>query len=377
MLRQLPFDTMTGHCLVLISITLIIGCNNKPASPGTPLEDFSAPFYFGLFELPANNPLTKEGVALGRMLFYDTRLSLDSTVSCANCHQQQKAFSDGRKQALGINGRHTDRNAMSLVNMLWSSPRKFWDGRAASLEEQALQPIQDPLEMGLSIEKAVMRLSESAEYRNRFRAAFNVSKITGEHIAMALAQFQRTLISQDSKYDKFLRGELQLTEMESRGMQSFFTHPDPSINLRGSNCGDCHRNFLTDGFNTGFDGFANNGLEEGQNLEDGLYAVTGKLADKGKFKVPSLRNIALTAPYMHDGRFSTLEEVLDHYNDHIKESATLDVLIRDASNQPREPGDPIALKLTEQDKKDIIAFMLTLTDSTFITNEKFSNPFID
>ena len=142
-------------------------------------------------------------------------------------------------------------------------------------------------------------------------------------------------------------------------MQSFFTHPDPSINLRGSNCGDCHRNFLTDGFSDGFDGFANNGLEDDNNLENGLFDVTGNPADKGKFTVPSLRNIELTAPYMHDGRFNTLDEILDHYN------------------EPRQPGDPIALKLTDQDKQDIIAFMLTLTDSTFITNEKYSNPFVD
>jgi len=341
------------------------------------LTDFSAPFYFGLFELPPNNPLTEEGVELGRLLFYDVRLSRDSTVSCSTCHQQSRAFSDGKKLGVGINGQNTDRNTMSLVNILWSSPRKFWDGRVESLEEQAIHPIEDPREMGLSMDKVTDRLSNIPAYRKKFKAAFNTGKIKKEHIAMALAQFQRTLISQDSKYDKFLKGETQLSEMELRGMQSFFTHPDPSINLRGSNCGDCHRNFLTDGFSDGFDGFANNGLEDDNNLENGLFEVTGNPADKGKFTVPSLRNIELTAPYMHDGRFNTLDEILDHYNDHIKESATLDVLIRDASNEARQPDDPIALKLTDQDKKDIIAFMLTLTDSTFITNEKYSNPFVD
>ena len=222
-----------------------------------------------------------------------------------------------------------------------------------------------------------MRLRDIPEYQEMFKSAFGTEKIEKEHLAKALAQFQRTLISQDSKYDKFLKGELPLSEMELRGMQSFFTHPDASIGLRGSNCGDCHRNFLTDGFSNALDGFANNGLDDDENLENGLFDVTGNLIDKGKFTVPSLRNIDLTAPYMHDGRFNTMEEVLDHYNDHIKESETLDVLIRDASNEPRQPDDPIALKLSDQDKEDIIAFLLTLTDSTFITNEKFSNPFIN
>lgn len=364
--------------ICLLSLVFILGCDNKAGqTPGTPLTDFSAPFYFGLFELPSDNPLTQEGVELGRMLFYDVSLSMDSTVSCATCHQQPKGFSDGKKLGTGIDGQSTDRNTMSLVNVLWSSPRKFWDGRVESLEEQALHPIENPKEMGLPLDQAIARLSDNRKYREKFKAAFNTQIIMKEHIAKALAQFQRILISQDSKYDEFLRGETQLTEIELRGMQLFFTHPDPSINLRGSNCGDCHRNFLTDGFSSGLDGFANNGLEDDTNLENGLFEITSNPADKGKFVVPSLRNIALTAPYMHDGRFNTLEEVLDHYNDHIRESATLDVLIRDASNESREPGDPIALKLSDQDKKDIIAFMLTLTDSTFITNEKYSNPFID
>lgn len=370
---------MTQLKVWLLSLVFALGCNGneQERTSGTPLADFSAPFYFGLFELPSDNPLTREGVELGRMLFYDVRFSLDSTVSCATCHQQSKAFSDGRKLGMGINGQSTDRNTMSLVNVLWSSPRKFWDGRAKSLEEQAIHPIENPREMGLSIDQAIDRLSNIPGYREKFKDAFNTNEIKQEHIAKALAQFQRILISQDSKYDKFLKGEIQLTEIELRGMQSFFTHPDPSIHLRGSNCGDCHRNFLTNGFSNGFDGFANNGLDDDANLENGLFEVTGNPADMGKFAVPSLRNIALTAPYMHDGRFNTLEEILDHYNNHIKESATLDVLIRDASNEVRQADDPIALKLTDQDKKDIIAFLLTLTDSIFITNENYSNPFID
>jgi len=341
----------------------------------TPYTDFSAPFNFGLFEVPEDNPMTVEGIELGRKLFYETRLSRDATISCASCHQQSKAFTDGEMVGIGIDGLKGDRSTMSIVNLLWSNQNMFWDGRAGSIEEQVLQPISNPKEMDLSIVEAVKRLNHIDAYRKEFKMAFGTRKIREEHVAKALAQFIRSLVSQDSKYDKFLNGELQLAENELAGMQSFFTHPDPSVELRGSNCGDCHRNFLTDGFKDAYEGFTNNGINDEEHLEEGLYEVTGNPLDRGKFKVPSLRNIALTAPYMHDGRFGTLEEVLDHYNEHIQESTTLDLLISSASNDKRNSDDPIALKLTEEEKNNIIAFMHTLTDSTFITNEEYANPF--
>ena len=366
-----PVRVFLGFLLIFFSCNSL---NDNKVST-TPLADFNAPFYFGLFQPSPGNSLTVEGVELGRMLFYDKRLSKDSTISCASCHQQARAFTDGKKFGIGIRGQVVERSTMSLVNMLWSTPHKFWDGRAQTLEIQALQPIENSKEMDLSIKEALRRLNKIPEYKSKFKNAFGGRKIKKEHLAKALAQFERTLISQNSKYDRFLRGEEKLSKIELKGMQSFFTHPDASIGLRGSNCGDCHRNFLTDGFNDSFDGFANNGLDNEANLENGLFDVTGNPLDKGKFKIPSLRNIALTAPYMHDGRFNTLEEVLDHYNEHIKESNTLDILIREASNELKQAGDPIALKLSEDDKKDIISFLLTLTDSTFITNENFSNPF--
>jgi len=155
----------------------------------------------------------------------------------------------------------------------------------------------------------------------------------------------------------------------------FFTHPEPSNSIRGGNCGDCHVNILTSGVNDNFEGFKNNGLDDDSGLEEGLASVTGIPSDKGKFKVPSLRNIALTAPYMHDGRFATLEEVLDHYNEGIKRSETLDPLILEASNESIDPNEDIKLHLTNEEKEAIIAFLHTLTDYSFITNEKFSDPF--
>jgi len=369
---------MMRPAFYICCLTLFMSCEDfEGGHSATPYSEFSAPFNFGLFESPPNNPMTVEGIELGRKLFYETRLSRDATISCSSCHQQSKAFTDGKTVAIGIDDQKGDRSTMSLVNLLWSTQNMFWDGRAGSIEEQVLQPIANPKEMDLPVDQAVARLNDIRSYRDEFKIAFGARKIRKEHVAKALAQFIRSLVSQDSRYDKFLNGELQLSDSELSGMQSFFTHPDPSVALRGSNCGDCHRNFLTDGFKDAYEGFANNGIDDEDNLENGLFGITGNPLDKGKFKVPTLRNIALTAPYMHDGRFETLEEILDHYNEHIRESTTLDLLISSASNEPRKYDDPIGLKLTEAEKKNIIAFMHTLTDSTFIANEKHANPFTD
>ncbi|MEQ6118879.1 cytochrome c peroxidase [Reichenbachiella sp. MALMAid0571] len=350
------------------------GDNSNQITAPTPYN-LDVPFYFGEnYELPKENPLTIEGVELGRMLFYEKKLSRDNTISCSSCHQQDKAFTDGLPVSIGIDGQHLTKSAMSLVNMPWSS-HFFWNGRAESLEVQALEPIENPLEMDQSLDETVSKLQNTEIYPDRFFKAFGNKTITTENIGKALAQFQRTLISANSKYDKYIVGDAELTEQESLGMELFFTHPEPSSSIRGGNCGDCHVNFLTSGVNDNFDGFKNNGLDNDSGLEDGLAAVTGFPSDKGKFKVPSLRNIALTAPYMHDGRFSTLEEVLDHYNEGIIRSETLDPLILAASNENIVPNEDIKLHLTDEEKEAIIAFLKTLTDYNFITDEKFSDPF--
>ena len=193
---------MKPGSILIGCLLLIVGCKHSGDNieVATPLKDFSAPFYFGLFELPPDNPLTQEGVELGCMLFYETKLSKDSTISCATCHQQSRAFTDGRKLGIGIRGQELDRNSMSLVNMLWSTSHKFWDGRAANLEDQVWQPIENPKEMDLKINEALNRLNGNPEYKAKFKSAFNTNKIQKEHVAKALAQFQRTLISKDSKY---------------------------------------------------------------------------------------------------------------------------------------------------------------------------------
>ena len=340
----------------------------------TPLQGFTAPFVFGNFKVPADNPLTQEAVQLGRRLFHDERLSGDNTVSCATCHVQRLAFTDGKARSVGVSGKMLEFNSMSLANLMWGSQHFFWNGRAGSLEEQALIPIQHPDEMAQNLDELVDELEADDVYPGLFRRAYG--KISTENIARALASFERTLISADSKYDRYLRGELKLDAEEESGRKLFMAHPDAKVSQRGGNCIDCHSQFLTSGFNAKFDGFSNNGLDTEARLKPGLQAVTGEAADRGKFKVPTLRNIALTAPYMHDGRFSTLERVLNHYNEGIRVSDTLSPLILEADNQALDVVTTrVSLNLSEEEQRSIIAFLHTLTDQDFITEEKSSNPF--
>lgn len=323
------------------------------------------PFYFSTKTAPADNPTTKEGIELGRMLFYEKMLSGNNTISCATCHQQQYAFTDGKAFSTGIDGIQGKRSAMAVQNMMWVS-KLFWDGRANSLEQQALMPIQDPIEMHQSLGQAVSKIQNSARYKDKFFYAFGSDTVTSERIAKAIAQFERTLISANSKYDKYLRGEYTLTAQEDRGMQLFFTHPIPDAPLRGGNCGDCHGGYMIS-----LDGFHNNGLDQFP-TDSGRGKVTGNSFDNFKMRAPSLRNIELTAPYMHDGRFATLEEVLSHYNEHINTSSpNIDPLVVSATN---EVGGT-TLMLTAQEKADIISFLKLLTDTEFVTNPEHSDPF--
>jgi cytochrome c peroxidase len=339
----------------------------------TPLEGFSVPFIFGRFEVPQDNPLTEESVALGRRLFYDPILSSNNQVSCATCHLQHLAFTDGRVTSVGVSGKPLEFNSMSLVNLMWGPQLFFWNGRASSLEEQALIPLQHVDEMNQNLEELERELAADPTYKRMFVAAYG--ELNAKRVAQALASFQRTLISENSRYDQYLRGELKLTPEEELGRKLFMAHPDTKVSLRGGNCIDCHSQFLTSGFSTRYDGFSNNGLDGEAQLRAGLQARTGKSEHRGLFKVPTLRNIGLTAPYMHDGRFQTLQEVLDHYNEGIKPSATLSPLILEASNLEKGENQDPSLHLTEPEKAAIIAFLHTLTDEKFVNDTHFSNPF--
>ncbi|OYW75943.1 MAG: hypothetical protein B7Z37_11120 [Verrucomicrobia bacterium 12-59-8] len=305
---------------------------------------------FPKVQLPADNPLTQEGVALGRQLFHDTRLSVNRTQSCASCHDQTHAFADARRFSTGAQQQMGRRNAMPLFNLAWQQAF-FWDGRAATLREQVLMPIQDAHEMNETLPNVIAKLSADAECVKAFDQAFGSTEITSERIAKALEQFLLTLVSQESRFDRAARKVAELTESEKRGLQLFVTEFDPRRGLRGADCFHCHGGTL---FTS--QPFANNGLALADD-DLGRMAVTQNAADRGKFKTPSLRNIARTAPYMHDGRFATLEEVVEHYSSGVLHSATLD------PNLAKHPEGGI--QLTTQEKTDLVAFLQTLTDENF------------
>jgi cytochrome c peroxidase len=322
------------------------------------------PRYFGnRTNLSDDNPLSVEGIRLGRKLFYETKLSKNNTISCASCHQQSHAFTDGRRFSLGYDATPTKRNSMTLTNILWVNAF-FWDGRATTLESQAQTPLTDPHEMGQSLDSSVRKLAADPLYSPLFAAAFGgggPEAITPDRLIKALTQFERTLISANSRYDQYIRGETTLTPEQQRGLSLFYG--SAARGVRSAGCGNCHGGPRT--FN---ETYHNNGLDKNPQ-DSGRAAVTHMDYDKGRFRVVTLRNIALTAPYMHDGRFTTLEEVIDHYSDHLQPSSTLSPTLRDTANTP------INLHLTPQEKADLIAFLHTLTDSTFITDPRFSNPF--
>jgi cytochrome c peroxidase len=312
--------------------------------------------------LPSDNPLTVEGVNLGRRLFHDARLSKNNSQSCATCHDQRKAFAEERRNSIGESGQIGRRNAMPLVNLAWAR-EFFWDGRANSLREQVLIPIQDAHEMNETLERVVAKLEDVEDYPARFQAAFGSAGITSGRMALALEQFLLTLVSQESKFDRAARRLDTLTPQEQRGLQLFVTEHDPARGLRGADCFHCHGGNLFSNHQ-----FLNNGLEERAG-DLGRMEVTGRETDRAKFKVPTLRNVALTAPYMHDGRFATLEEVVEHYNGSLHRSPNLD------PNLAKHPES--GLGLSPEDKADLVAFLKALTDQPFVTPtplvQQFSN----
>jgi cytochrome c peroxidase len=360
---------MRNSLLIIAGIAGVLIClaasvNRPPATNApTPLA-LHYPDYFGnrLF-IPAGNPTTVEGVALGRRLFYETRLSANDRISCATCHRQEYAFTDGKPFSTGVDGTLTKRNSMTLANLVWVR-NYFWDGRANGLEEQAATPLTDKHEMGQALCVSARKLQATKIYPALFKKAFGSGVITDEHIIEAITQFERTLISCNSNYDRYLQGKYQPTASEANGMALFFAGPNPEKNIRGAGCGHCHG-----GPKIFTELFHNNGLDSFPN-DAGREDITKQPGDKGRFRVVTLRNIAVTAPYMHDGRFKTLEEVVDHYSDHILPSKTLSIFLQDNSNTV----NGTQLGLTAQEKKDLIAFLHMLTDSTFISDKRFSDP---
>jgi cytochrome c peroxidase len=320
--------------------------------------------------LPRDNPLLTERVELGKSLFFDKALSGNYHQACADCHSPSKAFTDGLAQSKGAEGMLGTRNAMPLFNLAWKRSF-FWDGRTLTLREQVLQPIQNPIEMHQSLSNLVEKLRsahpqgelgssfEHSDYPALFTAAFGTPEITAQKISLALENYLLTLTSFDSKFDRALRGEEKLTPEEQQGLELFSAEYDPRRGQFGADCFHCHGGPLFQS-----QSFANNGLDE-HGPDIGRAKVTGKDSDRGKFAVPSLRNIALTAPYMHDGRFKTLEEVIEHYATGVKRSPTLD------PNLAKHPDGGVPLK--DADKRALVAFLKTLTDENLAECQAISS----
>jgi cytochrome c peroxidase len=313
-----------------------------------PVDDFAfrKPSYFPephyKFE---NNALTRSRFNLGRDLFYDTILSLDNSISCASCHSQTHGFSDHNVAfSAGVNGTLGVRNSPALANLAWY-PSFMWDGGVNNIETFSVAPITNPIEMHETVFNVVGKLNANAAYRSKFKIAYNVDSITDQKMLQALGQYMAMLISDDSKYDKYRKGTYTFTADENEGYYLF-----------QSKCASCHTEPLFTDFS-----FRNNGLDAVfADLGRGL--ITQETVDNGKFRVPSLRNIQITYPYMHDGRFFTLSQVLDHYATGVQNSSTLD--------QSLVSGIP----LTADEKLKIIAFLKTLTDYTFMANPDLSEP---
>lgn len=358
-----------GHFVLFVGLIGMAACGNDPVDPPGPNFPAPTPYvwaqkpFFPQPVIPADNPLTVEGIELGRHLFYDNRLSGDNTQSCASCHNQQLAFTDnGNRFSTGITGAIGTKNSMPLFNLTWSS-RFFWDGRAATLRQQVLLPVEDPIEMHDNLPGVVNELKATTLYPQLFGKAFGSEEITAEKMAKALEQFILSIVSTDSKFDKFRQNPVlnPLSPSEQRGFDLFMREfsPPGSNRPKGADCFHCHGTHLFTVNN-----FTNNGLDV--EPAAGFQIVTSNPLDRGKFKTPSLRNVALTAPYMHDGRFATLEEVIEHYNSGLKSSPTIDPNLKSAGT---------GLGLSTQEKADLVAFMRTLTDTVYLNNPAYSNPF--
>ena len=303
--------------------------------------------------IPADNPMTVEGVALGKKLFFEKKLSGDNTLACAGCHFPAYSFDDTSRFSIGIDFIRGTRNAMPIFNVAWNTQNKyFWDGRANGLEEQAFGPVVNPIEMHETWPNAVAKLQADSDYPNLFKKAFGTSTIDSVMVSKAIAQYERTLISGNSRFDKFVMKTGTLTPQELSGFQIF-------MNEAKGDCFHCHGDATNPKWTDNI--FHNNGLDA-VFADNGLGDITGNPADNGKFKTPSLRNLKYTAPYMHDGRFQTLDEVIDHYSGGLQNSLTIDPLMKKVSSG--------GVSLTILEKADLKAFLLSLTDEEFINKHK-------
>jgi cytochrome c peroxidase len=297
----------------------------------------------------STNPPTPAGFKLGKALFYDGLLSRDGTISCGTCHQQPFAFTHHEHDVShGIDDKLGIRNAPSLQNLAWQ--KEFnWDGGVNHLDFFSVQPIENPVEMDEKLSNVLQKLRNHSTYPSLFKEAFGSEEITTEHFLKALSQFMLMMISADSRYDRYLAGKESLTAQEIRGLQLF-----------EQKCSACHKGILFTDLS-----YRDNGLLPSNRNDTGREKITLSPTDRYKFKVPSLRNVEFSRPYMHDGRFTSLMQVLNHYQTGVRNNPNVDNLLR-------KPDNSLGIDLTEQEKQDIIAFLRTLTDQNFLKDERFS-----
>ncbi|MBL0103095.1 MAG: cytochrome-c peroxidase [Bacteroidetes bacterium] len=345
---------------IFTGIILLISLGNKP---GQSPYAFPGLLFFPKMPIDKSNPVTKEGALLGRYLFYDSSLSSDSSFSCGSCHKQEYAFSDSPNRfSSGRTGEKMLRNTPALYNLAWY-PTLFWDGRASSIENQISFPLHAVNEMDIDWTRAINRIKQNSAYNHLFENAFDSHEIDSTKIIKAIGQFVRTLLSYQSKYDSAIIKNAHFTRDEYAGF----------VIITDQTKGDCMHCHPTDGNSLmTTTRFSNNGLDAIDDLNNysdkGLGAITGNPKQNGWFKIPSLRNVALTAPYMHDGRFATLEEVMNFYSDSVHNVSNIDPKMELATRH--------GANLTATEPRQVIAFLNTMTDSAFITNSEFSNPFL-
>lgn len=352
--------------LLPIVLLLIFSACRKDKADYTPTPyQLKIPSHFPDMLIPSDNPMTMEGVELGRYLFYEKQLSADNSMSCASCHMPQHSFSDSSQFSKGIDGLFGNRQSMALINLGWED-YFFWDGRRTTLEKQIIEPVINPIEMHQSWKDAIHKLNADVTYRNRFFKAFGEEGVDSIKAAKAIAQFIRTMISSESKFDVMYKFEnnMALTATEQSVLATIdvdeWAGYDLFKSLNGADCFHCHNGPLMR-----VKKFSNNGLDA-TFTDLGRGAVTQNPEDNGKFKVTTLRNIAFTAPYMHDGRFATLDAVIEHYSSGIHMSPTIDPKIEYANQG--------GVQLDAQEKYLLKKFLLTLSDYNFITNPSFKDP---
>ena len=357
---------------------------SNPQFPDTFTE-----YVFGFNNTPNDNPITNDGATLGRVLFYDKNMSVNNTIACASCHLQEFGFSDNKSKSIGFEGGSTFRNSMGFANVgFYSAERFFWDHSAATLEDQVLIPIQDQVEMGLTLNNLVDKISALDYYKPLFKNAFGNEQVTSDKISKALAQFVRSIYSFNTKYDIGIQTTKNIfidfpnfTAEENLGKDVFNGKKTPEAI---ASCVTCHLPNATplhyeipipEGANQViFSGAEpdNIGLDADINVPDNGYgAFLNILSFYGHFKTPSLRNIELTAPYMHDGRFATLEEIVEHYSTGVLAHPYLSAHMKDNKGNPRH------LNLSEEESAALVEFMKTLTDYELVNDVKHSNPFVD